>query len=118
VFLVLSLKRRRIMLHRVMSRYLEYYHRWRPHSGLDMDAPDGRRVQGVDEGRIVEMPEVYACTITTNAGLPEVFDSTFPWSVPRQLCPPAPQRDLSAWNPIVATMPRGIPRPGYPRVWE
>jgi hypothetical protein len=47
------------MLHRVMSRYLEYYHRWRPHSGLEMDAPDGRRVRGVHEGRIVEVPEVY-----------------------------------------------------------
>jgi transposase InsO family protein len=46
-------------LRRVLSRYLEYYHRWRPHSGLGMDAPDGRRVQGVHEGRIVEVPEVY-----------------------------------------------------------
>ena len=44
---------------RVISRYLDYYHCWRPHSGLAMDAPYGRRVQGIHEGRIVEVPEVY-----------------------------------------------------------
>ena len=44
-------------LRRVLSRYLEYYHRWRPHGGLDMDASDGRSATLKTPGwRQLELP--------------------------------------------------------------
>ena len=45
-------------LKRVISNYLDYYHRWRTHLSLEMDAPDPRSIQGPERGRIVEFPEV------------------------------------------------------------
>jgi len=42
----------------VLKRYLAYYHGWRTHRSLDMDAPDGRILQPQDHGRVVEIPEV------------------------------------------------------------
>jgi transposase InsO family protein len=43
---------------RVISNYLNYYHRRRTHLSLEMDAPDPRPIQGPERGRIVEFPEV------------------------------------------------------------
>jgi len=43
---------------RVLARYLVYYHRWRPHLSLAMDAPDRRPVQFPDQGAVVAVPEV------------------------------------------------------------
>ena len=43
-------------LKRLLFRYLRYYHAWRPHQSLDMDAPDGRAVQ--DIGEVIEIDEV------------------------------------------------------------
>ena len=31
-------------LRRVLTGYVHYYHRWRTHLALAMDAPDGRRL--------------------------------------------------------------------------
>ena len=45
-------------LKRVISNYLDYYHRWRTHLSLEMDAPYPRPIQGPERGRIVEFPEV------------------------------------------------------------
>ena len=45
-------------LKRVISNYFDYYHRWRTHLSLEMDAPDPRPIQGPERGRIVEFPEV------------------------------------------------------------
>ena len=45
-------------LHRVLESYLAYYHGWRTHLGLDKDAPEPRRVQLPEEGKIVAFPEV------------------------------------------------------------
>ena len=48
----------RAHLHRVLQRYLAYYHGCRTHLGLDKDAPEPRRVQLPAEGKIVAFPEV------------------------------------------------------------
>lgn len=45
-------------LKRTISNYLDYYHRWRTHLSLEMDAPDPRPIQGPERGRVVEFPEV------------------------------------------------------------
>ena len=45
-------------LKRVLSNYLAYYHNWRVHQSLEMDAPESRSVQTADEGEVVEVPEV------------------------------------------------------------
>ena len=45
-------------LRRVLERYLAYYHGWRTHRSLDMDAPAGRPIQPQDHGRVVEVAEV------------------------------------------------------------
>jgi transposase InsO family protein len=43
-------------LKRVLRDYFAYYHRWRTHLSLHMDAPDGRPVQAT--GEIVEIEEL------------------------------------------------------------
>jgi transposase InsO family protein len=45
-------------LYRLLQNYFAYYHHWRTHLGLDKDAPQARRVQLPDEGKIVAFPEV------------------------------------------------------------
>ena len=45
-------------LKRVLTDYFRYYHKWRTHRSLEMDAPDGRAVQERDVGGVVELPEV------------------------------------------------------------
>ena len=39
-----------------MPKYLIYYHEARTHLSLAKDAPEPRRVERLDEGRIVETP--------------------------------------------------------------
>ncbi|MGH8468171.1 MAG: integrase core domain-containing protein [Gammaproteobacteria bacterium] len=41
-------------LKRILTRYFEYYHRWRTHLGLEMDTPQGRETQVPDDGRVTE----------------------------------------------------------------
>ncbi len=43
---------------RILASYIDYYHRYRTHLSLDKDAPNGRSVQPVDNGRIVSFPQV------------------------------------------------------------
>jgi transposase InsO family protein len=45
-------------LRRVLARCASYYHRWRTHLSLAMDAPDQRPVQPSAHGAVVEVPEV------------------------------------------------------------
>jgi putative transposase len=45
-------------LRRLVARYADYYHRWRTHLVLAMDAPDGRPVHPPDPGAIIAIPEV------------------------------------------------------------
>jgi transposase InsO family protein len=45
-------------LKRILRSYLGYYHRWRVHQSLEMDAPDRRDVQTPECGAVVEIPEV------------------------------------------------------------
>ena len=45
-------------LHHLLKKYFAYYHDWRTHLGLDKDAPQARRVQWPEEGKIVAFPEV------------------------------------------------------------
>ena len=45
-------------LRRILARYLDYYHRWRTHLSLGMDAPSPRAVHRPDRGRVVEFPEL------------------------------------------------------------
>ena len=45
-------------LHHLLKNYFAYYHDWRTHLGLDKDAPQARRVQLPEEGKIVAFPEV------------------------------------------------------------
>jgi hypothetical protein len=37
---------------------VDYYHHWRPHRSLDMDAPDLRPVQPPKLGPVRKLPEV------------------------------------------------------------
>jgi transposase InsO family protein len=48
----------RAHLYHVLESYFAYYHDWRTHLGLDKDAPEPRRVQPPQEGKIVAFPEV------------------------------------------------------------
>ena len=43
-------------LRRLLREYLIYYHGARTHLSLAKDAPEPRRVERLDEGRIVETP--------------------------------------------------------------
>jgi len=45
-------------LHRVLRSYIDYYHRWRVHRSLDMDAPASRAVQPPELGSVRKLPEV------------------------------------------------------------
>jgi putative transposase len=45
-------------LHRVLSSYLDYYHRSRTHLALDKDCPEGRSIQPVALGNIIAIPQV------------------------------------------------------------
>jgi putative transposase len=45
-------------LHRIMSDYLDYYHRVRPHLSLDRNAPVPRMVEPVAAGKVVSEPMV------------------------------------------------------------
>jgi transposase InsO family protein len=45
-------------LRRLLSSYLEYFHRSRPHMGLDHNAPEPRAVEPPEHGRVVAEPMV------------------------------------------------------------
>jgi transposase InsO family protein len=45
-------------LKRTLSSYFDYYHHWRTHLSLDMDAPEHRTVQPPRLGRAVEFPDI------------------------------------------------------------
>jgi len=45
-------------LRRTLTDYLRYYHRWRTHLSLAMDAPESRAIQQSDAGPVVEFSEV------------------------------------------------------------
>jgi transposase InsO family protein len=51
---VVVLNERHLM--KILRDYFSYYHGWRTHQALDMDAPDGRAAQVV--GEVVGIPEV------------------------------------------------------------
>jgi putative transposase len=44
--------------HRWVQSYLDYYHGGRTHLALGKEAPEPRRVQPPEEGKIVVLPEV------------------------------------------------------------
>jgi putative transposase len=44
-------------LRRLLTEYVEHYHRWRCHRSLVMDCPEPRPVHGPDHGRIVQVAE-------------------------------------------------------------
>jgi transposase InsO family protein len=45
-------------LRRVLQSYFDYYHRWRTHQSLEMDAPESRAVQPPELGAVRKLPEV------------------------------------------------------------
>ncbi len=45
-------------LKRILKRYFSYYHYWRTHRSLDMDAPVARSIQHPAVGPVQELPEV------------------------------------------------------------
>ena len=45
-------------LRRILRRYLEYYHSSRTHLALDKDAPEPRRRESIDEGKVIAIPMV------------------------------------------------------------
>ena len=45
-------------LKRTLSSYVDYYHSVRTHLSLEKDSPDGRVVQPVEKGRVVELKRV------------------------------------------------------------
>ena len=45
-------------LHRALTAYAGYYHSWRTHLSLGKAAPECRRTQDSDEGKVVEFLEL------------------------------------------------------------
>lgn len=45
-------------LRRVLQSYIDYYHNWRTHRSLEMDAPASRAVQPPELGPVSKRPEV------------------------------------------------------------
>jgi transposase InsO family protein len=45
-------------LRRILRRYLEYYHSSRTHLALDKDAPELRKRESTDEGKVIALPMV------------------------------------------------------------
>ena len=45
-------------IYRTLSDYARYYNRARTHLALQKDAPESRRVQGRELGRVIAFPEV------------------------------------------------------------
>ena len=45
-------------LRRVLRSYVDYYHTWRLHRSLEMDAPEPRPVQPPELGPVRKRPEV------------------------------------------------------------
>jgi putative transposase len=45
-------------LRRMLSSYFAYYHHTRPHLSLDKDAPESRKVQPPELGKVVSIPQV------------------------------------------------------------
>ena len=45
-------------LRRILTRYFAYYHRARTHLSLEKDAPDGRPIERLAPGRVVQIAEV------------------------------------------------------------
>jgi putative transposase len=45
-------------LHRILRSYVDYYHHWRTHRSLEMDAPEPRAIQPPKLGAIRKLPEV------------------------------------------------------------
>ncbi len=45
-------------LKRVLSSYVDYYHIARTHLSLEEEAPDGRVVQPIEKGSVVELKQV------------------------------------------------------------
>ena len=45
-------------LRRVLSAYVDYYHRSRTHLALMQDAPESRAVTAIETGRVVALPAV------------------------------------------------------------
>jgi transposase InsO family protein len=43
-------------LHRVLSDYFDYYHRFRPHRALDQDCPQLRPIEPPEQGKIMALP--------------------------------------------------------------
>jgi hypothetical protein len=62
---------------RILTRYFAYYHQARTHLALDKDAPDFRPTELPAAGKIVQLPEVGACTIATSARLRSTASSVF-----------------------------------------
>jgi putative transposase len=44
-------------LRRILAAYVDHYHRWRCHQGLDMDCPEPRPIQSPEQGGVVEVAE-------------------------------------------------------------
>jgi transposase InsO family protein len=45
-------------LRRILTDYLSYYHRHRPHRSLEQDYPEPRAIEPPDQGKIIELPLV------------------------------------------------------------
>ena len=45
-------------LRRVLKEYFEYYNRYRVHQSLEMDAPEGRKIQSPEQGNAIVYPHV------------------------------------------------------------
>ena len=43
---------------RILRSYVDFYHRWRVHQSLEMDAPEHRPVQPPELGEVIEFPDV------------------------------------------------------------
>ena len=45
-------------LRRILRKYLEYYHGYRTHLALDKDAPELRKRESTDGGKVIALPMV------------------------------------------------------------
>lgn len=56
-------------LKQLLSHYFAYYHEWRLHRSLDMDAPDGRLERSAQPNRVVQYPAARGVPPTYSSGL-------------------------------------------------
>ena len=94
-------------LRRVLSSYIDHYHRTRTHLSLDKNCPDSRPIMPRSIDKVIALQRVGACITATNVSLPDsslhcVINSSNPSDTPCRKIPVAPLADLNRRTTVFA----------------